>query len=174
MRAIVAIVSFTLSLAGAAAPPALAQVIAFGASNVAGRGVSPSEAFPAQLEGMLRARGYKVAVANAGVSGDGSRQMLARFDQAIPEGTRVVILDVGGGMWNNARLHVAFAVGYADFATMKARLRARAIAFIDLYTNRDMPPEFIQADGIHLTPEGHRLLASRLAPQVIAALGEAK
>ena len=50
MRRIVAILSIGLFLAAAAAPLAHAQVVAFGASNVAGRGVSRSEAFPAQLE----------------------------------------------------------------------------------------------------------------------------
>ena len=174
MRRFVGIIGLGLWLAGFLAPAAQAQIVAFGASNVAGRGVSLSEAFPAQLEAMLRAKGYPVTVTNAGVSGNGSGQMLARIDQAVPEGTRVVILDVGGGMWNNARLHVAYAVGVADFATMTAQLRARAIAVVDLYTNRNMPRAFIQADGIHLTAQGHHLLASRLTPLVIAALGGAK
>lgn len=37
---------------------AQAQIVALGASNVAGRGVSPSDAFPAQLERMLAGKGY--------------------------------------------------------------------------------------------------------------------
>jgi acyl-CoA thioesterase-1 len=173
-RWIVAILSMGLFLAVAAAPPAEAQVVAFGASNVAGFGVSRSEAFPAQLEEMLRAKGYPVTVTNAGVSGNGSQQMLERIDQAVPEGTRVVILDVGGGMWNDARLHVPLATDAGDFEKMRAKLSARGIAIVDLHSNYDMPPQFVQADGIHLTAEGHRLLASRLTPLVIGALGEAK
>ncbi len=151
--------------------PAQAQVVAFGASNVAGYGASRSEAFPAQLKAMLRAKGYAVSVINAGVSGDGTQQMLARIDYAIPAGTRVVLLDISGGLWNNWRLGVDRAQGPADFATMRAMLTARHIKIIDIYTNRDMPMEFLQADGRHLTPEGHRLLASRLLPSVMAALG---
>lgn len=50
--------------------PANAQIVALGASNVAGKGVDSSEAYPAQLERLLAARGYHVHVANAGVSGD--------------------------------------------------------------------------------------------------------
>jgi acyl-CoA thioesterase I len=159
------------ALAAAIVSPAQAQVVAFGASNVSGRGVSPSEAFPAQLEAMLRAKGYSVTVANAGNPGDGTQQMLARFDSAISGDARVVILDVGGGLWNNRRLQVDPAQGPADIAVMKARLTARHIRIIDLYTNRGMPPTFIQPDGIHLTPEGHHLLASRLLPSVARALG---
>jgi acyl-CoA thioesterase-1 len=151
--------------------PAQAQVVAFGASNVAGRGVSLDEAFPAQLEAMLRAKGYAVSVVNAGVSGDGTQQMLARIDSAIPAGTRVVILDVGGGLWNNARLRVDPAQGPADIAVMKAKLTARHIKTIDLHSNQGMSWQYIQPDRIHLTPEGHQLLASRLLPSVMAALG---
>ncbi len=94
----IAVAAFCAFLSVALDAPARAQVVAFGASNVAGRGVSLDQAFPAQLEDMLRADGYPVRVINAGVSGDGSQQMLDRFDSAIPEGTRVVILDVGGGI----------------------------------------------------------------------------
>ncbi len=174
MRWIVAIVSLCVFLASALLAPAEAQVVAFGASNVAGRGVSLSEAFPAQLEAMLRAKGYPVTVVNAGVSGDGSQQMLERIDQAVPAGTRVVILDVGGGMWNDARLHVPLTTDAGDFATMRAKLSARGIAIVDLHSNYGMPPRDIQADGNHLAAEGPRLLASRLTPLVISALGEAK
>jgi acyl-CoA thioesterase-1 len=173
-RWIVAVVSLGILLAGVVVAPAHAQVVAFGASNVAGRGVSRNEAFPAQLEAMLRAKGYPVAVTNAGVSGNGSGQMLARLDQAVPEGTRVVILDVGGGMWNDARMHVPLATDVTNIATMRAKLGARGIAIVDLHSNYDMPPQLIQADGIHLTAAGHRLLASRLTPLVIAALSETK
>ena len=110
-------------------------------------------------------------VINAGVSGDGTQQMLARIDYAIPAGTRVVILDVGGGLWNNARLGVDPAQGAADIAVMKAKLTARRIKVIDLHSNHDMPSQDIQPDHIHLTPEGHRILAARLLPLVMDALG---
>jgi acyl-CoA thioesterase-1 len=83
---------------------ARAQIVAFGASNVAGRGVDSSEAFPAQLERMLATKGYNVHVANAGISGDTNAGMLARLDQAIPDGTRIVLLDTIGGTYNARRL----------------------------------------------------------------------
>jgi hypothetical protein len=84
--------------------PALAQIVALGASNVAGRGVRSSEAFPAQLERMLAAKGYNVHVANAGVNGDTNSGMLARLDQAVPDGTRIVLLGTRGGSFNASRL----------------------------------------------------------------------
>jgi acyl-CoA thioesterase I len=81
-----------------------AQIVAFGASNIAGRGVNSSEAFPAQLERLLAARGHNVHVANAGISGDTNAGMLARLDQAVPEGTRIVLLGAIGGTYNAHRL----------------------------------------------------------------------
>ncbi len=43
----------------------------------------------------LRAKGYDVAVANAGVSGDTSSGGLARLDWSVPDGTSLVILELG-------------------------------------------------------------------------------
>lgn len=170
-RLVMTVVALAVAWSAAACAPALAQVVALGASNTAGYGVYYGEAFPAQLEAMLRAHGYSVSVANAGVPGDGTRQMLDRFDSAIPAGTRVVLLDVGGGLWNNARRWVSGGQGAADFAVMRAKLNARHIRVIEVHTNANMPPQYIQADRKHLTPEGHRLLAARLLPQVERALG---
>ena len=76
---------------------AQAQIVAIGASNVAGKGVSSSDAWPAQLEGMLAAKGRNVHVTNAGISGDTNAGMLARLDSAVPEGTKIVLLDQYGG-----------------------------------------------------------------------------
>jgi hypothetical protein len=55
-----ALVVFGVATANSAA----AQIVALGDSNTQGRGVSPSEAWPAVLESMLRARGNNVHVAN--------------------------------------------------------------------------------------------------------------
>jgi len=72
----------------AIALPASAQVVCLGASNTAGKGVLPGEAYPAQLEAMLQAKGYSGRVSNQGVSGDTTGGMLARLDTAAPAGTR--------------------------------------------------------------------------------------
>jgi acyl-CoA thioesterase I len=55
-----------------------AQIVAFGASNVAGKGVFPNQAWPAQSENLLRAKSYNVHVKNAGISGDTTSHMLKR------------------------------------------------------------------------------------------------
>jgi acyl-CoA thioesterase-1 len=57
-------------LFGRAASAEPIYVVALGASAIHGKGVLLGEAFPAQLEDMLRANGFDVQVINAGVDGD--------------------------------------------------------------------------------------------------------
>ena len=70
---------------GVAAAPL--KIAAIGASNTAGWGVGSQKAFPAQLEALLKARGYDAHVVNAGVSGSTTSGMLGRIDSAVPAGT---------------------------------------------------------------------------------------
>jgi acyl-CoA thioesterase-1 len=149
------------------ADAASAQIVAIGASNVAGRGVSSSDAWPAQLEGMLAARGRSVHVVNAGISGDTNAGMLARLDSAVPEGTRIVLLDEYGGGWNARRKGQGDQT--AELASIKARLRGRGIRIIPMWWNGALR-NYLQPDGIHFTPEGHRLVATRMLPSVIGAI----
>jgi acyl-CoA thioesterase-1 len=58
-----------------------ATVVALGASNTFGKGVSRGQAYPAQLEALLRARGLNARVVNAGINGDTTGGMLARLDR---------------------------------------------------------------------------------------------
>ncbi len=57
----------------------LTRIVALGDSLTAGYGLPALAAFPVQLEHALRAKGYSVTVANAGVTGghgcDGSCQI---------------------------------------------------------------------------------------------------
>src|SRR5271156_3644349 len=73
-----------------------ATVVALGASNTFGKGVSRSQAYPAQLEALLRARGISVHVINAGINGNTTGGMLARLDRGGPKGTNVGGLQPGG------------------------------------------------------------------------------
>src|SRR5579872_1564643 len=81
-----------------------AQIVAFGASNVSGWNVAASEAFSAQLQAMLREKGYTVKIINAGIYGNTTTQMLNRMDSDIPDGTTIVILDTRGGLYNDTRM----------------------------------------------------------------------
>ncbi len=92
---IVCVALFAAFLLGGA-PADAATVVALGASNTYGKGVARNEAFPAQLEAILRAKGSSVRVMNAGINGDTTEGMLRRLDSVVPNGTSAVILQPGG------------------------------------------------------------------------------
>jgi len=146
------------------------QIVAFGASNISGWNVAESEAVPAQLQTMLRAKGYTVRVLNKGIYGNTTTEMLDRADRDIPEGTSIVVLDVSGGLYNDARNGISRAQGEADLAAIRSRLETRHIKVIP-FSGADLPAQYHQQDGVHLTPEGHRLAAAHLLPALIATLG---
>jgi acyl-CoA thioesterase I len=148
------------------------QIVAFGASNVAGYGVWPSQAWPAQLEILLKAKGYNVRVKNAGKSGDTTSGMLHRLNFAVPSGTMIVILDVGGGYFNNQkRTNLASQLkGKADMAAIETQLKSGGITVVPENTG-GMPLAYEQTDKIHLTAEGHKIFAAHLLPLVVTGLG---
>jgi acyl-CoA thioesterase I len=159
-----------LLLAVAFSEVAQGQIVAFGASNVAGRGVFPNQAWPALLENLLKEKGYNVHVKNAGISGDTTSHMLKRVDSSIPEGTKIVILDMSGGFFNNSKTDIPRAQGEADMKAIAVRIRARGITIVPFNASM-MPTTLKQPDRRHLTVEGHRVIAQQLLPRVISALG---
>jgi len=138
-----------------------ATVVALGASNTFGKGVLRGQAYPAQLESLLRARGLNVHVANAGMNGDTTGGMLARLSHAVSKDTRVVLLQPGG---NDRRK------GAADMTSViQGRLAAMGIRVI-MVPNRMLAGKPHQPDGQHLTPEGYHMLAEQLVDDVAVAL----
>ncbi|WP_300154721.1 arylesterase [Solidesulfovibrio sp.] len=84
--------------AGPVTPPALAagpRIAALGDSLTAGYGLPADEAFPAQLEKALAARGRQATIVNFGVSGDTTAGGLARLGQVLAMRPDGVILELG-------------------------------------------------------------------------------
>lgn len=79
----------------AQATPAPVRIVVLGDSLVAGFQLKTSDAFPAQLERALKAKGHAVEVINAGVSGDTTAAGLERLRWAVPERTDAVVLELG-------------------------------------------------------------------------------
>ncbi|MGD0639441.1 MAG: arylesterase [Roseiarcus sp.] len=71
------------------------HVVALGDSLTAGYGLPPGEAFPDVLQRALKAHGWDVEVANAGVSGETAADGLARYDWSVPAGTDALIVELG-------------------------------------------------------------------------------
>jgi len=145
------------------------NIVAFGASNTRGKNAG-GPAWPEYLQEMLRAKGYDVNVTNAGVDGDTTAGMLARLDSSVPDGTALVILQPS--VRNDAR-RGGGGNRDANIAAMENQLRARGIKFIlFLRLAHLIPASLIAADGMHITTQGHKLLAAHLLPQVMAAIGQ--
>ncbi|MEH2559030.1 acyl-CoA thioesterase-1 [Bradyrhizobium algeriense] len=154
--------AITAIFALASAPAGAATIVALGASNTFGKGVARSQAYPAQLEAILRAKGANVRVVNAGINGDTTEGMLRRLDQVVPKGTSAVILQPGG---NDRRK------GSPDRTSeIQSRLSGRGIPVIMIPNSafRGLPH---QPDGQHLTPEGYHMLAEQVASQVAGVIG---
>jgi acyl-CoA thioesterase-1 len=154
--------AITATFALASAPASAATVVALGASNTFGKGVARGQAYPAQLEAILRAKGANVRVVNAGINGDTTEGMLRRLDQVVPKGTSAVILQPGG---NDRRK------GSPDRTSeIQSRLSGRGIPVIMIPNSafRGLPH---QPDGQHLTPEGYHMLAEQVASQVAGVIG---
>ncbi len=105
-------------------PSSPVRVVALGDSLTAGYGLPSSEAFPAQLEAALQARGYHVVVENAGVSGDTTTQGLARLDWSVPEGTQAVIVALGA---NDMLRGLPPEVARTAMTNIVVRLKARGL-----------------------------------------------
>ena len=103
------------------------QIVGFGDSLMAGYGLSPGESFPEKLETALRAKGHDVVIANAGVSGDTTSGGLSRLDWSVPEGTQMVILELGA---NDMLRGVAPDLAEKNLDAMISRLKARGITVL--------------------------------------------
>lgn len=106
---------------------------------------------------MLRTRRSSARVVNAGINGDTTEGMLARLDEAVPNGTSAVILQPGGNDRRKGRPDATDEI--------RSRLGARHIPVIMMPNSmfRGLPH---QPDGVHLTPQGYRMLAEKVASQV--------
>ena len=103
------------------------QVVALGDSLTAGLGLPPGQGFPETLEKALRAKGYDVAISNAGVSGDTAADGLARYDWAVPAGADALIVELGA---NDMLRGLDPAAAKASLATILTRAKAAHIAIL--------------------------------------------
>jgi acyl-CoA thioesterase-1 len=130
------------ALATRAAPAQALRIVALGDSLTAGFGLPQNAAFPAVLERALKARGHKVEIVNAGVSGDTASGGLERLDWSVPDGTDGVIVALGA---NDMLRGVDPAVTKRAIETIVSRLKARGIAVMlaGMYASRNLGPDYV-------------------------------
>ena len=140
-------------------------IVALGASNTVGRG---GTSYPAELEALLKAKGYDVRVINAGVNGDTTAGMAARLDSAIPNGTRLVLLNPANRNDEKAGIR---GQQPAYIAQIRSRLAARGIKVIVLPSIVSMVGTAHHTDSEHFDAESYRRVAVRVLPQVLKTIG---
>jgi acyl-CoA thioesterase-1 len=116
-----------LLLAGFAAIADPYRIVGLGDSLMAGYGLNPGEAFPEKLQAALKARGHDVEVINAGVSGDTSSGGLSRLDWSVPDGTELVIVELGA---NDMLRGITPEITEKNLDAILARLRQRRIGVL--------------------------------------------
>jgi len=170
-----------LLCATGAASAAPIHIVAFGDSLSSGWLVPRDQAYPAQLQALLRKKGYDVIVKNAGIAGDTAAHALKRFDLAIDPGTDICIVEFG---INDRRSGASMAHVRARLTEIVRALHARHIQVLlvgtgglnfselakandALYVEWKLPPHKYRArDGAHFNAEGYAILVGRMLPQV--------
>ena len=156
-----------------AATAGQAIIVALGTSNSAGRGLPQSQSYPAQLQALLRGKGYDVRVINMGVNGDSTAGILARV-KSVPEGTRLVLVEYARG--NEVRHNVTNTA--ANMAAIQSQLAARNIKSIDItgvfrlaISRAGLAGNMISAGGPHLNAAAYGEVARQVLPDAEAAIG---
>jgi acyl-CoA thioesterase-1 len=100
------------------------KIVVLGDSLTAGLGLGATDAFPAKLQRALTAKGLKVEIINAGVSGDTAAGGLARLDWSVPDGTDAAIVELGA---NDALRGLEPKTTAAALGSILTRLKERHI-----------------------------------------------
>jgi acyl-CoA thioesterase-1 len=125
------------------AEPRVPVIVALGDSLTAGLGLPQDQAFPAQLEAALKARGTEVTVINAGVSGDTAAAGLARLDWALPDEASAIIIELGA---NDALQGLPPEGTKAALAKIIERAQARGLPILlaGMEAPRNMGAEYVE------------------------------
>jgi acyl-CoA thioesterase-1 len=139
-----ALTLFGTALVASAATERPVKIVAFGDSLTAGYGLPATDAFPVKLAHALEAKGIKVQIVNAGVSGDTASGGLARLDWSLPSDTDGVILELGA---NDSMRGIDPAVTREALAAILTKLKERGVAVLlcGMYAPPNMGADFERA-----------------------------
>ena len=133
-----------LFLATVAAVPATAaekRLLVLGDSLTAGYGLSAKDAFPAQLERALKARGYDIKVINSGISGDTTKGGLQRLPWVLSAKPQFVIVELGS---NDSLRGLDPGQTRANLDGIITRLKAKGIKVLlaGMLAPRNLGPDY--------------------------------
>jgi acyl-CoA thioesterase-1 len=144
-----------LSKSAIPAPDPRPLLLCFGDSLTAGYGADPGESFPDYLQSDLDAAGYRYRVVNEGVSGNTTKDALARLPHVLALHPQVVILELGG---NDGLRGLPLAQTQQNLDTLLAALTRAHIRVV--LGGITLPPNY-GADYIHGFDRIYPALAAR-------------
>jgi len=112
-------------------------IVCFGDSITAGYGLDAQKSYPAALERQLADRGYRYEVKNQGVSGNTSKDAVARVGSVIALHPDVVLVEFGG---NDGLRGIAPAITRTNLDEVLTRLQAAHIQV--LLVGITLPPNY--------------------------------
>jgi acyl-CoA thioesterase-1 len=112
-------------------------IVCFGDSLTAGPGIESTASYPADLQHLLDAAGYRYRVVNEGVSGDTTKDGLERIDRVLAHKPQIVVLEFGG---NDGLRGLPISITQQNLAAMIERLQ-RGGARVAL-AGISLPPQY--------------------------------
>jgi acyl-CoA thioesterase-1 len=155
--------------------PAEAQTLVsvIGDSNVVGKGVSPSQGYPAKLEAALKAKGHNVRVVGSGVNGDTTDGLLSRLNSAVPNNAKVVVIWIGINDVRSGKPHFEVQAKISTIASMVQKRGIEVVA-IPVGAHNDIHNNTVYTivgdSRRHLNPAGYEQIVSRTLAAVEAAV----
>ena len=131
------------------------SIVCFGDSITAGYGLDAGQSYPAALERLLAKRGYAYEVKNQGVSGNTTKDAVARVGSVVALHPDVVLVEFGG---NDGLRGIAPAITRTNLDTVLTRLEAAHIPV--LLVGITLPPNY-GADYIKAFDATFRELAAK-------------
>lgn len=118
-------------------------IVCFGDSITAGYGLEYEESYPADLQGDLDRLGYRYRVVNAGISGETTKDGLARVDRVIAMKPAIVVVEFGG---NDGLRGIPISQSRANLDEILSQLRTSGIslALAGITLPPQYGPEYIQ------------------------------
>ena len=131
------------------------SIVCFGDSITAGYGLDAGQSYPAALERLLVKRGYAYEVKNQGVSGNTSKDAVARVGSVLALHPDVVLVEFGG---NDGLRGISPAITRTNLDAVLTQLQAAHIQV--LLVGITLPPNY-GADYIKAFDANFRDLAAK-------------
>jgi acyl-CoA thioesterase-1 len=118
-------------------------IVCFGDSLTAGYGTDPGNSYPDFLQADLDARGYHYRVVNEGISGNTTKDAIARLDHILALKPAIVVVELGG---NDGLRGLPIADSRANLDKIVATLKASGarVALAGITLPPDYGPDYIK------------------------------